>query len=53
MEAKQPVRAAAATSSVTKKDVEDFSGHCVLIRSVWLFSMRIFDPHDRAGHRSR
>jgi hypothetical protein len=42
METKRPVKAGEAPPQVTKKDVEDFSGHCVLIRSVWLFSMRIF-----------
>jgi hypothetical protein len=48
MEAKRTVGAAPATPSVTKKDVEDFSGHCVLIRSIWVFSMRIFRDSDEA-----
>jgi hypothetical protein len=34
--------------SITRKDVENFSGHCVLIRSVWAFSMRIFRDSDEA-----
>lgn len=34
--------------TVTKGDVENFSGHCVLIRSVWRFTMRIFrDSNER------
>jgi AbiU2 len=48
MEAKRPAKAGQATPSVTKKDVEDFSGHCVLILSVWVFSMRIFRDSDEA-----
>jgi AbiU2 len=42
MGTEQQVKAGTAAPSVTKKDVEDFSGHCVLIRSVWLFTMRIW-----------
>jgi hypothetical protein len=35
-------KAGEATASITKEDVDNFSGHCRLVRSVWLFSMRIF-----------
>jgi AbiU2 len=32
--------------SLTNKDVEDFSGHCVYIRSVYRFTMRIWRDSD-------
>jgi hypothetical protein len=36
----------AVASAVAPKDVRDFSDHCVLIRSVWLFTMRIWRDSD-------
>jgi hypothetical protein len=37
---------AAAASNVSQKEVEEFSGHCVFIRSVYKFMMRIWRDSD-------
>lgn len=36
---------------ITKEDVANFSGHCVLIRSVWLFTMRIWRDSDESERK--
>jgi hypothetical protein len=54
LEAADAARAdgAAAASSFSDKDVENFSDHCVYIRSIWLFATRIWRDSDEQERRA-